>query len=384
MTISDNSSVHYIGCDDLDLDLFENQYILPEGMAYNSYLIDDDKIAVVDTIDARRSDEWQDKLKAALAGRAPQYLIVQHLEPDHSANIEWLLTAWPECQVVCTAKAAAMLPQFFDTDFAPRTIKVKDGDTLDLGQHRLQFITAPMVHWPEVMVTYDATERILFSADAFGKFGAISRETDDWACEARRYYFNIVGKYGAPVQTLLKKAAALDIQTICPLHGPVLTSNLGYYLGLYDTWSSYKPETRGVFIAYATLHGHTRQAAEELAAMLRAKGETVAIADLSRADMAECVEDAFRYDRIVLAASSYDAGVHPKMAELLHHLKAKAYQKRTAAVVENGSWAPCAARVIKAALAEMKDITVVEPAVTIRTRLNAESRAALAALAAAL
>ena len=306
MKIKENSAIQYIGCDDTDLDLFENQYVVPEGMAYNSYLIDDDKIAVTDTVDARKSNEWQTNLKAVLNGRHPDYLVVHHLEPDHSANIGWVMETFADCKIVCSAKAAAFLPQFFGTDFAGRVLTVKEGDTLSLGTHTLQFIMAPMVHWPEVMVSYEQSEKVLFAADAFGKFGALCNETDDWACEARRYYFNIAGKYGNPVQTLLKKAAALDIQTICPLHGPILKENLGYYIDLYQTWSSYQPETKGVFIAYASLHGNTAKAAEELAVMLEAKGEKVAISDLSRADIAECVEDAFRYDRMVLCASSYD------------------------------------------------------------------------------
>ena len=381
MKIRENSSIHYIGCDDTDLDLFENQYVVPEGMAYNSYLIDDEKIAVTDTVDARKSDEWQANLKAALNGRKPDYLVVHHLEPDHSANIDWVMDTFADCKIVCSAKAAAFLPQFFGTDFAGRVITVKEGDTLSLGAHTLQFIMAPMIHWPEVMVSYEQTEKVLFAADAFGKFGALCNETDDWACEARRYYFNIVGKYGNPVQTLLKKAAALDIQTICPLHGPILKENLGYYIDLYQTWSAYQPETKGVFVAYASLHGNTAKAAEELAAMLEAKGEKVAISDLSRADIAECVEDAFRYDRMVLCASSYDGGVMPLMRDFICHLADKTYQKRKVALVENGTWAPSAARTMRALLEPMKEITIADTVVTIKTTLNAESRAALQQLA---
>ncbi len=384
MKIRENSAIHYIGCDDTDLDLFENQYIVPEGMAYNSYLIEDEKIAVTDTVDARKSDEWRKNLQAALNGRQPDYLVVHHLEPDHSANISWVMDTFAGCRIVCSAKAAAFLPQFFGTDFAGRVDVVKEGDTLSLGAHTLQFIMAPMIHWPEVMVSYEQTEKVLFAADAFGKFGALCNETDDWACEARRYYFNIVGKYGNPVQTLLKKAAALDIQTICPLHGPILKENLGYYIGLYQMWSAYQPETKGVFIAYASLHGNTAKAAEELAAMLEAKGEKVAISDLSRADIAECVEDAFRYDRMVLCASSYDGGVMPLMRDFICHLADKTYQKRTVALVENGTWAPSAARTMRALLEPLKDVTILEQTVTIKTTLNDDSRAALKQLAAAL
>ena len=384
MKIRENSAIHYIGCDDTDLDLFENQYIVPEGMAYNSYLIEDEKIAVTDTVDARKSDEWRKNLQAALNGRQPDYLVVHHLEPDHSANISWVMDTFAGCRIVCSAKAAAFLPQFFGTDFAGRVDVVKEGDTLSLGAHTLQFIMAPMIHWPEVMVTYEQSEKVLFAADAFGKFGALCNETDDWACEARRYYFNIVGKYGNPVQTLLKKAAALDIQTICPLHGPILKENLGYYIGLYQTWSAYQPETKGVFIAYASLHGNTAKAAEELAAMLETKGEKVAISDLSRADIAECVEDAFRYDRMVLCASSYDGGVMPLMRDFICHLADKTYQKRTVALVENGTWAPSAARTMRALLEPLKEVTILEQTVTIKTTLNDDSRAALKQLAAAL
>ena len=384
MKIRENSAIHYIGCDDTDLDLFENQYIVPEGMAYNSYLIEDEKIAITDTVDARKSDEWRKNLQAALNGRQPDFLVVHHLEPDHSANISWVMDTFAGCRIVCSAKAAAFLPQFFGTDYAGRVDVVKEGDTLSLGAHTLQFIMAPMIHWPEVMVSYEQTEKVLFAADAFGKFGALCNETDDWACEARRYYFNIVGKYGNPVQTLLKKAAALDIQTICPLHGPILKENLGYYIGLYQTWSAYQPETKGVFIAYASLHGNTAQAAEELAAMLEAKGEKVAISDLSRADIAECVEDAFRYDRMVLCASSYDGGVMPLMRDFICHLADKTYQKRTVALVENGTWAPSAARTMRALLEPLKEVTILEQTVTIKTTLNDDSRAALKQLAAAL
>ncbi|MCQ2192869.1 MAG: FprA family A-type flavoprotein [Paludibacteraceae bacterium] len=374
MMIKDNSSIHYIGCDDLDLDLFENQYIIPEGMAYNSYVIDDEKLTIMDTIDVRKSEEWQGKLREVLAGREPSYLVVQHLEPDHSANVAWVMQNFKNCQVVCSARAASMMCQFFDFDFSDRILQVKEGDKLELGKHNLTFYAAPMVHWPEVIVSYESTEKVLFSADGFGKFGALCNETDDWACEARRYYFNICGKYGSPVQTLLKKAATLDIQTICPLHGPILKENLGYYLGLYDTWSKYEPETKGVFIAYATLHGNTGKAAKELAEMLEAKGVKVAISDLSRADVAECVEDAFRYDRMVLAASTYDGGLMPLMKDFLGHLSDKTYQNRKVALVENGSWAPAAARIMRSTVETFKNVSIIDKVVTIKTTLNENTR----------
>lgn len=368
MKIRENSSIHYIGQDDLDLDLFENQYLLEEGMAYNSYVIEDKQIAIVDTIDQRKGEEWKQALTSVLKDREPAYLVVEHLEPDHSALISWAMERYGAMQLICTKRCKQMLPQFFDEDFSKRVIEVKDGDTLSLGEHRLHFFAAPMVHWPEVLVAYEESEKVLFSADAFGKFGALAKETDDWTCEARRYYFNIVGKYGTSVQALLKKLSALEIQTICPLHGPVLKENLGYYTGLYDTWSKYEPEEKGVAVFYATLHGNTGKVAKKIAEMLQAKGETVALSDLSRADIAECVEDAFRYDRIVLCASSYDAGVMPRMQEFLDHLKSKAYQNRKVALVENGSWAPTAARVMRGKLEEMKNITIVEPVATMKTR----------------
>lgn len=381
MKINNNSSIHYIGCDDTDLDLFENQYIVPNGMAYNSYLIIDEKIAIMDTVDSRKSNEWRDKLQQALNGQEPNYLIVQHLEPDHSANIDWVIEQYPNCQIVCSAKAATFLPQFFNTDFSNCVNIVKEGDTLSLGAHTLQFIMAPMVHWPEVMVSYEQSEKVLFAADGFGKFGALCNETEGWACEARRYYFNICGKYGAQVQALLKKVATLDIQTICPLHGPILKENLDYYINLYNIWSSYTPEVQGVFIAYASLHGNTAIAANELAEMLRTKGVKVAISDLSRDDIAECVEDAFKYDRMVLAASSYDGGVMPFMKDFIAHLSDKSYQKRTVALVENGSWAPSAARTMRAMLEQLKEISIVDKVVTIKSTLKDDSRAALKELA---
>lgn len=369
VTISD--SVKYIGVDDKDIDLFENQYVVPEGVSYNSYLIMDEKVCLMDTVDARKTAEWEKNLIDTLDGRKVDYLVVQHLEPDHSGSILKVLELFPDVTIVANAKTFSMLPQFFDINPDIKTLVVKEGDTLSLGANTLSFVMAPMVHWPEVMVTYEVSEKILFSADGFGKFGALDCEDDDWACEARRYYFNIVGKYGAPVQGLLKKAAALDIQTICPLHGPVLKENLGYYVGLYDTWSSYKPEDKGVFIACASIHGNTMVAAQRLAEILKAKGEEkVVVSDICREDIAECVEDAFRYDRMVLAASSYDGGVFLPMHDFLTHLKAKAFQKRTVGIIENGSWAPTAAKTMKDLLAQMQKIEIIEPSVTIRTTMK--------------
>lgn len=384
MIVSD--SVKYIGVDDTDIDLFESQYPVPDGVSYNSYIILDDKIAVMDTVDERKTDEWFSNLTEVLEDRQPDYLVISHLEPDHSSNIERLAVRYPDMKLVGNAKTFQMLPQFFDMDFSERSIVVKEGEELSLGTHKLVFYMAPMVHWPEVMVTYEAAEKILFSADGFGKFGAIELTKDkDWACEARRYYFNIVGKYGAPVQTLLKKASALDIKTICPLHGPVLSDNLGYYLDLYNTWSSYQPESKGVFIAYASIHGNTAYAAEQFAEMLRNKGvDNVVITDLSRCDIAEAVEDAFRYDRMVLAAASYDAGVFPIMQDFLHHLQAKAFQNRTVGLIENGSWAPTAAKTMRNILETMKNITIVEPVVTIKSVLKETDIPALDQLADAL
>ena len=370
----------YVGVNDHAIDLFEGQYVVPNGMAYNSYVVMDEKIAVMDTVDARFVEAWLDKLAAALDGRAPEYLIVQHMEPDHSAGIAAFAERYPEATLVATAKAFAMMGQFFGTDYAHRRLVVGEGDTLALGAHTLTFVTAPMVHWPEVMVTYDSTDRVLFSADGFGKFGALDVE-EDWACEARRYYIGIVGKYGAPVQALLKKAAALDIATICPLHGPVLTENLGYYLGLYDTWSAYRPESEGVAIAYTSVYGNTKQAAEELAALLEQKGVTVALSDLARCDMAEAVEDAFRYDRLVLATTTYNADVFPFMRTFIHHLTERSYQNRRVAFIENGSWAPMATKVMQGMLEKSKNLTYCENTVRILSALNDESRAALAALA---
>ena len=382
-----SDSVKYIGVDDTTIDLFESQYVVPEGVSYNSYVILDEKTAVMDTVDKRGMKQWEDNLLNALDGRKADYVIVQHMEPDHAGSLARLLELYPDITVVGNAKTFVMINQFFENIDIKNTLTVIEGDTLSLGSHTLTFVMAPMVHWPEVMVTYESSEKILFSADGFGKFGALSltENEEDWACEARRYYFNIVGKYGAPVQTLLKKASALDIKTICPLHGPVLTDNLGYYLDLYNTWSSYQPESKGVFVAYASIHGNTAHAAEKFADMLRNKGvEKVVVTDLSRCDIAEAVEDAFRYDRMVLAAASYDAGVFPIMQDFLHHLQAKAYQNRTVGLIENGSWAPTAAKTMRNILDTMKNITVVEPVVTIKSVLKKTDIPALDQLADAI
>ena len=368
VTITD--SILYVGVDDKTLDLFESQYIIPNGVSYNSYVILDEKVAVMDTVDARATDEWLANLEAALAGRAIDYLVVSHMEPDHAANIKNLIDRYPDIQVVGNAKTFAMIPQFFDVDISDRSVVVKEGDTLSLGKHTLQFFMAPMVHWPEVMVAYEQTEKILFSADGFGKFGALDAD-EAWTCEARRYYFNIVGKYGAQVQALLKKAATLDIQMICPLHGPILKEDLGYYIGKYDIWSKYEPEDEGVFIAYASIHGNTAKAAKKLAEMLEEKGaKRVAIADLARDDMAEAVEDAFRHSKLVVASSTYDGGLFPCMEDFLAHLKAKNYQKRTVAMMENGSWAPMAAKKMREYFEGMKAIEICEPVVTIKSTMK--------------
>lgn len=364
-----SDSIVYIGVDDKDIDLFESQYEVPNGVSYNSYLILDEKIAVMDTADMRVSDKWFENLEKALNGAVPDYLIVSHLEPDHAGNIKKAADKYPEMKIVVNSKSETMLPQFFEIS-ADRLLIVKEGDELSLGSHTLQFFMAPMVHWPEVMVEYEKSEKILFSADGFGKFGALDTD-EDWACEARRYYFNIVGKYGAQVQALLKKASALDIQTICPLHGPILKENLEYYIGKYMTWSSYEPEDKGILIAYASIHDNTAKAAKKLKEILESKGaEKVAITDLARDDMAEAIEDAFRYDRMILAAASYDAGVFPCMEDFLHHLKSKAYQKRTVGLLENGSWAPSAARTMKAVVEQMKNVSIVEPVVTIKSTMK--------------
>lgn len=384
MNISDK--IKYIGVDDTTLDLFESQYAVPDGVSYNSYVILDDKTAIMDTVDKRGMKDWENNLLNALDGRNADYVIIQHMEPDHAGSFARLIELFPEITVVGNAKTFVMINQFFENINIKNSLTVKEGDTLNLGSHTLTFVMAPMVHWPEVMVTYESSEKVLFSADGFGKFGALSlTENADWACEARRYYFNIVGKYGAPVQTLLKKASALDIKTICPLHGPVLSDNLGYYLDLYNTWSSYQPESKGVFIAYASIHGNTAYAAEQFAEMLRNKGvDNVVITDLSRCDIAEAVEDAFRYDRMVLAAASYDAGVFPIMQDFLHHLQAKAFQNRTVGLIENGSWAPTAAKTMRNILETMKNITIVEPVVTIKSVLKETDIPALDQLADAL
>ena len=377
-------TVKYVGVDDKTIDLFESQYVVPNGVSYNSYVILDDKVAVMDSVDLRAGTEWFSNLDEVLEGREPDYLVVNHLEPDHSGNIQNFMEKYPKAQLVLSVKAQSMLPQFFEMDMQERCMAVKEGDELNLGSHTLTFVMAPMVHWPEVMVTYEKNEQILFSADGFGKFGALDTE-EDWACEARRYYFNIVGKYGMQVQALLKKAAALDIRIICPLHGPVLTDNLSYYIDKYNTWSSYMPEDQGILIACASIHGNTMKAAEKLAEMLRAKGAPkVVVADLAREDMAEVIEDAFRYDKMVLAAATYDAGIFPCMESFLLHLKSKNYQKRTVGIIENGSWAPMAGKIMKEILTGMKEIAVLEPVVTIKSTLNADSTAALETLCEAL
>ena len=379
-----SDTIKYIGVDDLDIDLFESQYVVPEGMSYNSYLIDDEKIAVMDTADRRKGEEWKVNLKAALGNRQPDYLVAHHMEPDHSALIAWMLETYPGLQLVCSAQAAKMLTNFFEGfNFEGRVMTVKEGDTLSLGKHELKFIGAPMVHWPEVIMSYDSTDKVLFSADGFGKFGALVNETDDWACEARRYYFNICGKYGIQVQNVLKKAAALDIQTICPLHGPVLKGEaLAEAVKLYDTWSKYEPESEGILIAYASIHGGTAVAAERLAEILNKKGaKKVVVSDLSRSDMAEVIEDAFRYPTVVVAASSYDGGVFPVMHDFLYHLQIKNYQKRRFGIVENGSWAPAAGKVMRSMIEGLKDCEIVEPMVTIRSRMKSADEAQLEQLA---
>lgn len=371
----------YIGVNDHDIDLFEGQYAVPAGMAYNSYVIKDEKIAVMDTVDAHFGEQWLANLRDALDGRTPDYLVVQHMEPDHSANIAAFAQAYPDATIVASAKAFTMMKNFFGTDYAERRTVVGDGSTLPLGEHTLTFVTAPMVHWPEVIVTYDSCDKVLFSADGFGKFGALDTE-EDWACEARRYYFGIVGKYGAQVQALLRKASALDIAVICPLHGPVLTENLGYYLGLYNTWSSYTPESCGVLIAYTSVYGNTKAAAELLAERLRERGcEKVVLTDLARSDMAEAVEDAFRYDRLVLATTTYNAELFPFMREFISELTERGYRGRKVGLVENGSWAPMAAKVMRGMLEGCKNITFTDTTVRILSALSEESRAAIDAMA---
>ena len=370
-----SESIKYVGVDDKDIDLFESQYVVPDGVSYNSYIIFDEKITIMDTVDARATDEWVKNIEEALDGKEPSYLVISHLEPEHAANIGLIAHKYPNMQLIGNAKTFQMLPQFFDEDFADRQVVVKEGDEISLGSHSLTFVMAPMVHWPEVMVAYEKTEKILFSADGFGKFGALDSEDDEgWACEARRYYFNIVGKYGAQVQNLLKKASALDIQTICPLHGPVLKENLGYYLDLYNTWSSYEPEDEGVLVAYASIHGNTAKAAKQIADKLKAKGvEKMEVMDLSRDDMAEAVEAAFRYDKMVLACATYDGGLFPVMEDFLNHLKSKNFQKRKAALVENGSWAHLAAKKMREILESMKNIEICENIVSIKSTVKEEN-----------
>ena len=381
MEVKISDSIKYIGVDDKDIDLFESQYIVENGIAYNSYLILDEKIAVMDTVDKRKTDEWYNNLKTALNGKTPDYLVISHLEPDHASNIRTLAEKYPEMKLVGNVKTFNMLPQFFDFDIEGRTVTVKEGDTLDLGSHKLTFFMAPMVHWPEVMVSYESTEKVLFSADGFGKFGAL--ETDeDWACEARRYYFNICGKYGMQVQNLLKKAATLDIKTICPLHGPILNENLEYYINLYDTWSKYEPETDGVFIAYASIHGNTKAVALKLYDILKSKTDKkISIADLSRTDLAEDVEDAFRYSRMIVAAPTYDGGVFPIMNDFLHHLEIKTYRNRKVGIIENGSWAPMAGKVMTSYFEKMKNIEIVPTKVSIRSSMKEDTTALLEQLA---
>lgn len=381
MNINISDAIKYIGVDDKDIDLFESQYIVPNGISYNSYVILDEKICVLDTVDKRKTDEWFANLENVLDGKTPDYLVINHLEPDHASNIQLLADKYPDMKLVGNAKTFNMLPQFFDIDLTDRTVTVKEGDSLNLGEHTLSFYMAPMVHWPEVMVTYESKEKVLFSADGFGKFGALDTD-EDWACEARRYYFNICGKYGVQVQALLKKAAKLDIEKICPLHGPVLTENLGYYINLYDIWSKYEPEVDGIFIAYCSIHGNTEKAALKLYDILKEKTDKkIAISDLSRSDMAENVEDAFKYSTLVVAAPSYDGGVFPVMNDFLHHLKIKGYKNRKVAMIENGSWAPCAIKSMQPYFDEMKGIEISDAKVTIRSTMTAENEVQLAALA---
>lgn len=381
MNINISDTIKYIGVDDKDIDLFESQYIVPNGISYNSYVILDEKICVLDTVDKRKTDEWVANLENVLDGKTPDYLIINHLEPDHASNIQLLADKYPDMKLVGNAKTFNMLPQFFDIDLTDRTVTVKEGDSLNLGEHTLSFYMAPMVHWPEVMVTYESKEKVLFSADGFGKFGALDTD-EDWACEARRYYFNICGKYGVQVQALLKKAAKLDIEKICPLHGSVLTENLGYYINLYDIWSKYEPEVDGIFIAYCSIHGNTEKAALKLYDILKEKTDKkIAISDLSRSDMAENVEDAFKYSTLVVAAPSYDGGVFPVMNDFLHHLKIKGYKNRKVAMIENGSWAPCAIKSMQSYFYEMKGIEISDAKVTIRSTMTAENEVQLAALA---
>ena len=380
VTVSD--SIKYIGVNDYDLDLFEGQYIIPNGVAYNSYVILDDKITIMDTVDRRACGEWLNNLKEILGEKTPDYLVVQHMEPDHAASINILADLYPDMKIVGNQKTFGMINQFFDLDLGDgRKVIVSEGDKLELGNHCLNFVMAPMVHWPEVMLSYESTEKILFSADAFGKFGTLDTD-EEWDCEARRYYFNIVGKYGAQVQTVLKKASSLDIKTICPLHGPILNENLDHYISLYDTWSSYKAEDKGVFIAYASIYGNTKQAVEKLAEILTEKGvETVKITDLAREDWAEAIEDAFRYDRMVVASPTYDGGIFTPVLEFLQHINSKMYQNRKVGIIENGSWAPMAGKKIKEFLTGMKNIEIVEPTVTVKSAMKQNTIKELESLA---
>lgn len=376
-----SESIKYIGVDDRETDLFEGQYIIPNGVSYNSYVIFDEKIAVMDTVDKIATDKWVENLEKALNGKAPDYLVISHMEPDHASNVKLFAEKYPNAKLVGNAKTFAYMPQFFNLNVEDRKVVVKEGDTLELGQHTLTFIMAPMVHWPEVMVAYDSKDKVLFSADGFGKFGALDAD-EDWTCEARRYYFNIVGKYGAQVQALLKKTASLDIQTICPLHGPILNENLSYYIDKYDIWSSFRPEDKGVMIAYGSMHGNTKQAALELKAMLEERGvQKVAVADLTRDDMAEAIEDAFRYDRLVVACPTYDGALFPAVEDFLYHLKIKNYQSRRVALIENGTWAPMAGKKMKEYFEGMKNITLCDTAVTVKSTLNEASAEQLKALA---
>lgn len=376
-----SESIKYIGVDDRETDLFEGQYIIPNGVSYNSYVIFDEKIAVMDTVDKIATDKWVENLEKALNGKAPDYLVISHMEPDHASNVKLFAEKYPNAKLVGNAKTFAYMPQFFNLNVDDRKVVVKEGDTLELGQRTLTFIMAPMVHWPEVMVTYDSKDKVLFSADGFGKFGALDAD-EDWTCEARRYYFNIVGKYGAQVQALLKKTASLDIQTICPLHGPILNENLSYYIDKYDIWSSFRPEDKGVMIAYGSMHGNTKQAALELKALLEERGvQKVAVADLTRDDMAEAIEDAFRYDRLVVACPTYDGALFPAVEDFLYHLKIKNYQSRRVALIENGTWAPMAGKKMKEYFEGMKNITLCDTAVTVKSTLNEASAEQLKALA---
>lgn len=371
MQITDK--IKYIGVNDKTLDLFESQYIIPNGVSYNSYIIEDEKTTIMDTVDKRAVSEWINNMEKELGETEPAYIVVSHLEPDHSAGINILVEKYPKMKIILSKKAADMLPQFINKELSEKLIIVKEGDEISLGEHKLTFVMAPMVHWPEVMFTYEQTEKVLFSADGFGKFGALDAE-EDWACEARRYYFNIVGKYGMQVQAILKKATNLEIKTICPLHGPILTENLEYYINKYDIWSSYKPEDEGILIAYNSIHGNTGKAVEKLAEILRQKGvENVVVSDLSRSDMAEVIEDAFRYDKMIIASPTYDAGLFPTTEKFLRHLKAKNYQNRKVGLIENGSWAPMAGKHMKDILKDMKDISICEPMVTIKTTMNDET-----------